>query len=416
MSDFMMDRGQEYVANEFVVATAHRDLVMNELTGTGATAGRPDPDLELVLVTLPDPEAAARQLRAAGEGSATDAKALPLDTVLTELRTLFAGRYGGWQPTLGKNRVMKGVQFFPYPSFGGDDMPTVPAERVTFEPSTAHDRDAGHRARVVVLDTGIYPLDTLAGRYLAGTSSVLQSHDDARPWWQGHATFVSGLILGRAPAAELEIRSILEDEGRADVWRVAQSLVRYADSGADVLTAAFGCFTVDGRPPLVLERAIARLTPKVVVVAAAGNYGAGPGKYDADPDALPQPKTPIWPAAFESVVAVGAADANGETAPFSPRVPWVDLVAPGVQVTSDYLEGDVRVVLTDEDTGEKREELRTFQGQALWSGTSFAAAAVSGAVAAQTIRGRRTAYEALDRVRRGIGGASRHGIDVATYS
>jgi membrane-anchored mycosin MYCP len=183
-----------------------------------------------------------------------------------------------------------------------------------------------------------------------------------------------------------------------------------------VLTAAFGCFTVDGKPPLVLERAIARLTPKVVVVAAAGNYGAGPGKGAPDPDALPQAKTPIWPAAFESVVAVGAVDGNGETAPFSPQVPWVDLLAPGVKVSSDFLEGDVRVVLTDEETGEQRDEVRPFTGTAVWSGTSFAAATVSGAVAAQTVRGRRTAYEALDRVRRGIGGASRQGINVATYS
>src|SRR5262245_34562606 len=157
MSKFMMDRGQEYVANEFVVATAHRDLVMNELTGTGATAGRPDPDLELVLVTLPDPEAAARQVRTAADGTPTDPKALPLDTVLSELRAVFAGRYGGWMPTLGKNRVMKGVQFFPYPSFGGDDMPTASGGHGGGDQATPHDREAGHRARVVVLDTGIYP-------------------------------------------------------------------------------------------------------------------------------------------------------------------------------------------------------------------------------------------------------------------
>jgi subtilisin family serine protease len=195
---------------------------------------------------------------------------------------------------------------------------------------------------------------------------------------------------------------------------VAQHLVRYANSGADVLTAAFGCFTVDGKPPLVLERAIARLTPTVVVVAAAGNYGGGPA--DGSADRLPQPKTPIWPAAFESVVAVGAADDNGKAAEFSPQVPWVDLIAPGVKVTSDFLQGDVRIVLTDEKTGAQREEVRRFDGTAVWSGTSFAAAAVSGALAAQTVRGRRTAYEALDRVRRGVGGSSRHGIDVATFS
>jgi subtilisin family serine protease len=74
--------------------------------------------------------------------------------------------------------------------------------------------------------------------------------------------------------------------------------------------------------------------------------------------------------------------------------PWIDLLAPGVSVLAPYLEGTVTV--TDVNATSRTE---SFEGWATWSGTSFAAAAVSGALAALTIPGRRTATEALRQLR-----------------
>ena len=98
----------------------------------------------------------------------------------------------------------------------------------------------------------------------------------------------------------------------------------------------------------------------------------------------------MWPAAFDEVVAVGATDGS-KLAPFSPRAPWVNLIAPGVDVESTYLTGEVKL-----SSPPKGSPTATFSsGFAYWDGTSFAAANVSGAVAAKIRPGRRDARQAL---------------------
>jgi hypothetical protein len=416
------DRIFDYRPGEFVAATPHLGLVLGYLAGTGAHSETQIPELGLSLVELPDVNRAATQVRSQREEAGLDppdldealARRRPLERVLSELRVLIGHRYGGWVPDLGKNRVVQGLHLFPYLDFGGAGAPR-PVPDGTLLETFATNPDAGRGARVVILDTAIYPNAQLAGRYLTvDRRSLLPGDgDEVRQWWTGHSTFLAGLILRRAPAARLEIESILrpDNEGADDLWSVAGKLVRYADSEADVLNLSFGCFTIDGQPPLVLERAIARLTPRIVVVAAAGNYGGGGSNSEGAVDqSLPGPTTPVWPAAFANVVAVGATDKPGEQAGFSPRTPWVDLLAPGVDVTSTYLKATVMV--PDADVPEK-DVPRDFYGMAQWSGTSQSAAAVSGAIAARTVRGQLTAYEALDNVRDGVHDPSSSGIEVA---
>jgi subtilisin family serine protease len=187
-----------------------------------------------------------------------------------------------------------------------------------------------------------------------------------------HATFVAGIVLRQAPGAVIELRSGLDDDGSQDSWKLAQAVADLADSSTDVVNLSMGCRTEDGQPPLVLSAALAALGPRTLVVAAAGNHGR--------PEGGTRP-APSWPAALDEVIAVGAVD-GGERASFSPDAPWVDAVAPGVDVVSTCAaHGTGGSVL------------------ARWSGTSFAAAAVSGAIAAQVHQGR-TAREAWDDVRK----------------
>ena len=86
------------------------------------------------------------------------------------------------------------------------------------------------------------------------------------------------------------------------------------------------------------------------------------------------------------MIAVGAADADGGIADFSPRVPWVDVYTRGVDLESTYLNARVR---RPENRGSEE-----FNGYATWSGTSFAAAVVSGAIAARIRPGSKRATEA----------------------
>lgn len=109
----------------------------------------------------------------------------------------------------------------------------------------------------------------------------------------------------------------------------------------------------------------------------------------------------MWPAALPRVVAVGATNAGGEVAAWSPESnnwPWVNVLATGRDVTSTYIDGDAELpkeTRKSEPATGTDTETKKFDGYAVWSGTSFAAAKVSGAVAAATDHGRVSAATAL---------------------
>jgi subtilisin family serine protease len=135
----------------------------------------------------------------------------------------------------------------------------------------------------------------------------------------------------------------------------------------------------------------------LVVVAAAGNHGAvkdpDPTGGKSEPTVKNQARKAGWPAALDDVIAVGAVvDATkkeAELASFSPDAPWVDVLAPGVDLKSTFLP---RTCKKDDNGVVKEEEFP--EGWATWSGTSFAAGLVSGAIAAAADPGRRSARSA----------------------
>ena len=208
------------------------------------------------------------------------------------------------------------------------------------------------QVKVGILDTRLFAHPDLAGRYLADHRALVPAAIASTPDSEAHATFIAGVIVAEAPNADLIVGHVLNPYNICgSSWDVATRMAEFAGAGVSVLNISFGAATHDDKPPLVLRRAVNELTSrKVIIVAAAGNHG---------PD-----ETKMWPAAFKKVVAVGAGARitgtdNFKVAAFSPRQPWVDLLAPGEDVRSLYKAG----------------------GYATWSGTSFSAAAVSGAVA-----------------------------------
>ena len=218
-------------------------------------------------------------------------------------------------------------------------------------------------------------------------ATTCTSPESAPAPWAGHATFVTGLVVAQAPAAEIVVRQVLNSQtGRASVWDTAKAMVSFANANVDVLNLSFGCRTAvptSGVAPLALRRAVEVLSRKTVLVAAAGNHGA------TDHRTLP-----TWPAALPGVVAVGATGNHDHpdaptAAPFTPRMPWIDCPAPGFDVVSTFLHAVV-------DLGSpKTPQPVRFDGFARWSGSSFAAATVSGAIAAAMVAGELTAKGAL---------------------
>ncbi|MBG0564657.1 S8 family peptidase [Actinoplanes aureus] len=392
---------------DLVVALPHEKLVLGVMQEAGAgrmieMADR-NGDLGLARISLREPGAVAdhvadwrRHVQPDARRAAAAAET-PLDRVLTDLRAGFAALNGGWMPTMGKNRAVgripgmrnarPGVSGAGEVSHGGGGAP-----RKIDEPGWAKARAAtpGRGARVGLVDTALRRHDYLAGAWVGDQENGL-AYPDGLPAEAGHATFIAGLVLRQAPGATLSVTALLDDQGVADSWEAAVRIVQLGREGLDVLNLSFVSYTDDGMPPLVLSTAIDRLDPDIVVVAAAGNHG-----FLTDG----QERKAAWPAALNDVVAVGAASArgDGEPASFTPLGSWIDVLAPGEDVESTYL--DRRAQVWEDPDGDGPQEpvrqSRNFNGYARWSGTSFAAAAVSGAIAARTVPGRASAWQAYE--------------------
>ncbi|GAA3218579.1 S8/S53 family peptidase [Actinocorallia longicatena] len=209
---------------------------------------------------------------------------------------------------------------------------------------------------VAVLDTGLDPhpwyekSDWFAAQRDTVGEVLDADLDHDLDGQAGHGTFVAGVVLRHAPSARITARRVAGGDGVGDELAVVRALDGLT---ADIVNLSLGCHTYDDRPSPVLQRAIAGLGRGTVVTACAGNTATD---------------RPFWPAALKQVLAVGALDGM-ERAYFSNYGWWVDACAQGVAVESSFV------------------RFAGFEGYAAWSGTSFAAPAVAGMIAAHVASG-----------------------------
>lgn len=179
----------------------------------------------------------------------------------------------------------------------------------------------------------------------------------------GHGTFVAGIIganadgrgiVGVARGVTLMPVKVLDCNGSGISIDVTQGILYAARNGARVINVSLG---TDGASAYLQEAVrLAHVEFGALVVAASGNTG-GEGV--------------IYPARYDSVLAVGAAAANGTSrAEFSTAGPEVDVVAIGQDVVGtvppEHCERFPRCVSEE---------------YAIASGTSFSAPQVSGLAA-----------------------------------
>ncbi|MEU0878594.1 S8/S53 family peptidase [Lentzea sp. NPDC005914] len=310
-----------------------------------------------------------------------------IDPVLAELRARFAGRGAGWSPILGKNRRMASV-FGAYPQTKGMSL-WDPIAKSEEEPTPSFTGAWGHGIRVGLLDTRIYNHPALAGCDIVTPDPTTRFDKDESTQYtieDGHGVFTAGLILQQAPGATLVARHVLGSDGKAFAWDVVTKLAEFLEDPVDVLVLASGCRnTLDGRPPLIIERAMERLGATTMIVAAAGNHGIVEGMTS---DIHITRTSATWPAALPRVVAVGVAGAT-----YSPELPWVNCVVDigEKRFVSTYLQDDNVKMLDDASSPD-------FSGGfASWVGTSCAAAYVGGVVAAKMAElGEKSAYDVFD--------------------
>lgn len=206
--------------------------------------------------------------------------------------------------------------------------------------------DWGSGVTVAVLDTGVSSHEALRGGIRSLDLVALPANVAD---WNGHGTAVASLIAGDdpltpgvAPGVEILSIRVADDSGESDSFLLAAGIVKAVDAGAKVINISMGSFGDSS----VMRDAIAYASERgVLMVAAVGNNGI---------------ERVTYPAAYDSVIAVGAVDATGMHMEFSNSGSAVDLAAPGYGINAAWSGSEaVRV-----------------------SGTSFSAPIVTGAVAA----------------------------------
>ena len=243
----------------------------------------------------------------------------------------------------------------------------------------------GSCARVVVIDTGLADearRDPWFHDIAVADAELLRApgHNEMGVG-AGHGTFVTGVIRQVAWGCGVVVMRGLNVQGVAPETKVA-AVVRQAlalDPKPDLINLSLGGYSVDNKPMPALAAAVTdAITAGVVVVAAAGN------QRNIEAGGTDDGTQPMWPAAIADVVAVAALVRSGDIemdltpgdqlAGYSNRFAGCDVAAPGFW-RSVFVTG-VENPLRETDGHPDR-----FDGAAQARGTSFACAAVTGAIA-----------------------------------
>jgi len=178
---------------------------------------------------------------------------------------------------------------------------------------------------VAVIDTGIdYTHPDLADNYV--TLGLDWIEDDGDPLDDnGHGTHCAGIIAailnnneGIAGLAQVQIMAEkgLDAGGWGSEDDLANAIIHAVDQGANILSNSWG----DYFDSVLIHDAIRYAHENgVLVVAAAGNS---------------QTSDKLYPAAYDEVVAVTAADSYDYPAWFTNFGDWVEVAAPGVNIYS----------------------------------------------------------------------------------
>lgn len=180
----------------------------------------------------------------------------------------------------------------------------------------------GRGVKIAVLDSGVVPHRSLPG---LSTSIEITPFPENLMNTHGHGTAVASLIAGNelgargiAPAAEIISVRVSDEAGEADSFALAAGILAAIDSGAHIINISMGC-TDDN--PLIEDAVLYANERNVLIVAASGNSEQAEACY---------------PAAYPSVVSVGAVDARGRHLDFSNYGAYLALTAPGYAVNAAW--------------------------------------------------------------------------------
>jgi hypothetical protein len=210
----------------------------------------------------------------------------------------------------------------------------------------AHALAQGGNVLVAIVDGGVEASHPELRGVIAETFDAVRSGDKPHP----HGTAIAGAIAaharlkGSAPAARILAAQAFDrgqDRTEGNGFTVAKAIYWATDRGARVINMSFA-----GMRDPSIEQSLRYAHQKgVILVAAVGNKGPL--------------SAPLFPAANPDVIAVTATDQNDKVFQLANRGKHIAIAAPGVELFLPGLNGTYQEI----------------------SGTSFAAAEVSGAIA-----------------------------------
>jgi subtilisin family serine protease len=246
-------------------------------------------------------------------------------------------------------------------------------------------RPPENAVRVAVVDTGVY-----VRRQDGWLDYVQRNNANFDPLYipedlpahildyaAGHGQFIAGIIQQVCPAADIRVYRAVRSDGIGDEVEVGEAILQAAADDARVINLSLGTQTAGDTPPVGLRTALESLDlDKVLVVAAAGNYGDD---------------RPTWPAAFPKVVSVAALTELMAGAGWSSQGQWVQCSTVGEGIVSTFVPG------TEAPEVDPQQETFGPNAWAIGCGTSFATPQIAGRVAlALTDHPELTPREALD--------------------
>ena len=179
--------------------------------------------------------------------------------------------------------------------------------------------------KIAIVDTGVdYNHEDLKDHYDDSGYDWVNNDDDPMDD-HGHGTHCAGIAsavmdngLGIAGVSQVKIMAekVLDCWGYGTYWTVGLGIEHAADHGADVISMSLGG---DSYSRWLEEKCDDAWDKGVILVAAAGNDGSESINY---------------PAAFDSVIAVGATDKYNRRTYYSNYGDDLELVAPGDNIYS----------------------------------------------------------------------------------
>jgi subtilisin family serine protease len=207
--------------------------------------------------------------------------------------------------------------------------------------------------------TGVEPCGAVTDSFGHGTpvAGVMAARTNDGPHRDslGAAGVCGGDGAGNAGCRIVPIKIAAGRSGSATSFAVAAAIAHATAAGARAMNLSFAGDAPSRVERLALQQAI---THGCVVVAAAGNHG-----YSAS-------RARMYPASFAAdglCIQVGASDASDQRAVWSGYGPDMDLVAPGLGIWTTFMTYPSAAGVS-------------YPGYAAFSGTSFAAPFVTGAV------------------------------------